>query len=103
MDSTLHVEAHAFSEVITVSETTRRHNQKKCIVSAEETVTTQERGWKIGIYPGIRLYRLKMSVRISQIRNRNFYLRNRNVYVTDNTPRTVYYQPNSLFRLLLTC
>ena len=59
MDSTLHVEAHAFSEVITVSETTRRHNQKKCIVSAEETVTTEERRWKIGIYPDIHLYHLK--------------------------------------------
>jgi hypothetical protein len=33
-----------------------------------------------------------MSVKISQIRNKNFYYRNRNVYVTGNNLRTVYYQ-----------
>jgi hypothetical protein len=43
----------------TVSETAGRHNQKNCIVSAEETVTTHERRWNIGIYPDIGLYRPK--------------------------------------------
>lgn len=33
-----------------------------------------------------------MSLKISQIRNRNFCHRNRNVYVKGNNFRTVYYQ-----------
>ena len=54
MDSyTLHVETEVFSN------TTRRHKQNNCILSAEETVLTQERRWKTGIYPDIRLHRLK--------------------------------------------
>ena len=86
--------------VNTASETTRGHNQKSCIVSVKETVTTQERRWKIGIFACIAW---KMSVKISQIRNRNFYCRNRNVYVTVITFGRSTIGQKSLFRLLLAC